>query len=46
MGGVFSDDGTGGAHATQVVASRRKAGNRRQAGLLAEGEKLAQVEEE
>ena len=46
MGGVLGDDGAGRAHATQVVAGRREAGDRRQAGLLAEREELAEVEED
>jgi len=46
MGGICRDDGTGCACATQIFTRRREAGNRRQAGLLAEREESAQVEED
>jgi hypothetical protein len=46
LGGILRDDGAGRAHATEVVTSRREAGDRRQAGLLAEREERSEVEED
>jgi len=43
---VCRDDGARRAHATQVVAGRRKAGYRREAGRLTEREQRSQVEED